>query len=47
MVTAIYLLNFARTRAELDRMCRACFRALRPGGRLAAAPLTAFAASRP
>ena len=34
VVTAIYLLNYARTRAELDRFCRACHRALRPGGRL-------------
>ena len=34
VVTAIYLLNYARTRAELDRFCRACWRALRPGGRL-------------
>ncbi|MCY4025194.1 MAG: methyltransferase domain-containing protein [Acidobacteria bacterium] len=33
-VTAIYLLNYARTRAELERFCRACHRALRPGGRL-------------
>ena len=34
IVTAIYLLNYARTREDLDRFCRACFRALRPGGRL-------------
>ena len=34
IVTAIYLLNYARTREELDRLCRACFRALRPSGRL-------------
>ena len=34
IVTAVYLLNYARTRDELDRFCRACFRALRPGGRL-------------
>ena len=34
VVTAIYLLNYARTRGELDRFCRACYRALRPGGRL-------------
>ena len=34
IVTAVYLLNYARTREELDRLCRACFRALRPGGRL-------------
>ena len=34
IVTAIYLLNYARTREELDRFCRACFRALRPAGRL-------------
>lgn len=34
IVVAIYLLNYARTRAELDRFCRACYRALRPGGRL-------------
>ncbi len=34
VVTAIYLLNYARTRAELDRFFQACYRALRPGGRL-------------
>ncbi len=34
VVTAIYLLNYARTREELARFARACFRALRPGGRL-------------
>lgn len=34
IVTAVYLLNYARARAELDRFARACFRALRPGGRL-------------
>ena len=34
IVTAVYLLNYARTREALDRFCRACFRALRPGGRL-------------
>ena len=34
IVTAVYLLNYARTREELDRFCQACFRALRPGGRL-------------
>lgn len=34
VVTAIYLLNYARTREDLDRFCRACHRALRPGGRL-------------
>lgn len=34
VVTALYLLNYARTRMELDRMFRACHRALRPGGRL-------------
>ncbi len=32
VVTAIYLLNYARTRAELDRFLQACYRALRPGG---------------
>ncbi len=34
IVTAVYLLNYARTREDLDRFCRACFRALRSGGRL-------------
>lgn len=34
IVTAIYLLNYARTRETLDRFCQACYRALRPGGRL-------------
>ena len=34
VVTAIYLLNYARTREELDGLCRGCYRALRPGGRL-------------
>ena len=34
VVTAIYLLNYARTRMELDRFFRACYRALRPDGRL-------------
>ena len=34
IVTAIYLLNYARTTDELASFCRACFRALRPGGRL-------------
>ena len=34
VVTAIYLLNYARTAGEVARFGRACFRALRPGGRL-------------
>ena len=34
IVTALYLLNYARTADELAAFCRACFRALRPGGRL-------------
>ena len=34
VVTAVYLLNYARTRTELDGFLRACCRALRPGGRL-------------
>ena len=34
IVTAIYLLNYARNRDELANFCRACFRALKPGGRL-------------
>ena len=34
IATAIYLLNYARTREELDGLCRGCYRALRPGGRL-------------
>lgn len=34
IVTAIYLLNYARSADELASFCRACFRALRPGGRL-------------
>ncbi len=33
-VTAIYLLNYARTAGEVERFGRACYRALRPGGRL-------------
>ena len=33
VVTAIYLLNYARTADQLGRFGRACFRALRPGGR--------------
>lgn len=33
-VTAIYLLNYARTRLELERFFRVCYRALRPAGRL-------------
>ena len=34
VVTAIYLLNYARNREELETFCRTCFRALRPGSRL-------------
>lgn len=34
IVTAIYLFNYARTADELASFCRACFRALRRGGRL-------------
>ncbi len=34
IVTAVYLWNYASTREQLDAMCRACYRALRPGGRL-------------
>ncbi len=34
IVAAIYLLNYARTRLELDRFFHACYRGLRPGGRL-------------
>ena len=34
IVTAIYLLNYARTADAIVRFGRACFRALRPGGRL-------------
>ena len=34
VVTAIYLLNYARTAEEIERFGRACFRALRPGGLL-------------
>ena len=34
VVTAIYLLNYARNQEELASFARACFRALRPGGRL-------------
>lgn len=34
LVAAVYLLNYARTREELERLCRACFGALRPGGRM-------------
>ena len=34
VVTAIYLLNYARTAEEVVRFGRACFRALRPGGQV-------------
>ena len=34
LVTAVYLLNYARTADEVAAFARACFRALRPGGRL-------------
>ncbi|MYD87045.1 MAG: class I SAM-dependent methyltransferase [Acidobacteria bacterium] len=34
IVVAVYLLNYARTRTELDRFFRSSYRALRPGGRL-------------
>ena len=34
VVTAIYLLNYARTAEQATRFCRACFHALRPGGLL-------------
>ena len=34
IVAAVYLLNYARTREELERLCCVCFGALRPGGRL-------------
>ena len=34
VVTTIYLFNYARTADELVSFCRACFRALGPGGRL-------------
>lgn len=33
LVVAMYLLNYARTAEELDRFCRVCHDALRPGGR--------------
>ncbi len=33
IVVAMYLLNYARTGRQLQRMCRACYGALRPGGR--------------
>jgi SAM-dependent methyltransferase len=33
VVNAAYLLNYARTGAELRRFCEVAFRALRPGGR--------------
>ena len=32
VVTAIYLLNYARTSEQVKRFSHACFRALRPGG---------------
>ena len=32
LVVAAYLLNYARTREELVRLCRACRESLRPGG---------------
>ena len=34
IVTAVYLLNYARNQSELEGFCRACFAALRPGGLL-------------
>ena len=34
IVAAVYLLNYARTREELERLCCACSGALRPGGRV-------------
>ena len=34
LVVAMYLLNYARSGAELGRFCRACHNALRPGGRM-------------
>lgn len=34
IVVAMYLLNYARSSRQLQRMCRACYGALRPGGRL-------------
>ena len=33
LVVAAFLLNYAKDRAELVRLCRACLDALRPGGR--------------
>lgn len=33
LVVAAYLLNYARTRADLVRLCRTCRDCLRPGGR--------------
>ena len=33
IVAAVYLLNYARTREELERLCCACFGALGPDGR--------------
>ena len=34
VVAAVYLLNYARIREELQRLCFSCFAALRPGGRV-------------
>ena len=34
VVAAVYLLNYARNRDELQKFCQACFADLRPGGRL-------------
>ena len=33
LVVAAYLLNYARTPGQLLRFCRACYKALKPGGR--------------
>ena len=33
LVTAMYLLNYARSRAELEAFCRTVYRQLKPGGR--------------
>lgn len=39
LVLSVYVLPYARTRAELSGLCRAMFDLLRPGGRVVALPI--------
>lgn len=47
VVTAQYLLPYARTLAALEGMCAAVFRSLRPGGRFVSVTSTFFEGFRP